>query len=290
MFTVEESPRGGVKRILLQDTQAKTSAELTPSRGGMLTSLRRGDMEYLYIDPVNLDNTQERPRCAVPVLFPCCGRMENGVYRAKGREYPMGIHGVAHTSAFQTAAQYSGGEAACTLILTSNEETRRSYPYDFEVLLRYSLTGGRLCIRQEYRNAGNGPMPFSYGFHPYFRVTKLENARVAVRAAQRVNPSTGAAEPFGEGEVSLPVTPAESGALFTGAADAAVLSDTGDGRRVRIAFDSSFQILMLWSICEKGFICIEPWNGVPDGLNTGSHLTLAPGAAHRAEISLEILS
>lgn len=168
----------------------------------------------------------------------------------------------------------------------SNPFTRQSYPFAFEVRLTYLLRGNRLTISQEYHNTGDRTMPFSFGFHPYFRISELSNLTWEIRADAAINMQSGqpmtVTQPF-----SLPYA-LESGAYFTGAREYAVFTDSGTGHNVKVGFDRNSPYLVLWSLTERGFVCVEPWNGAPDSLNSGNCSRLAPGKALHAEITIEI--
>lgn len=262
-----------------------TSAVILPAKGGTVISLCRGGKEFLYADEENLASA-ERPRCGVPFLFPACGRLNGGAYQWEGRRYEMGIHGFGHTSAWQVVRR---GVAELVLRLEDSDATRAAYPFSFRVELRYTLQPGALHIQQQYENTGGAPMPFSYGFHPYFAVGDVPGARVEVAADTQLDFAKGPIA-FGRGSAALafPDGAPEAGAAFEGAQSPAVLLDTAGGRRIAVGFDESFSRLVLWAVRGKPFLCVEPWNGTAGGLNTGDHLTLAPGGTHRAEFSIAV--
>ena len=266
-------------------TAGDTGAVILPGNGGTVQQLCRAGRDFLYVDAENLAS-DERPRCGVPFLFPICGRLRDGAYRWDGRDYALDIHGFGHTSRWEVVRQ-SAAEA--TLRLEDSAATRAVYPFRFRAELCYSLTPGLLRIRQQFENTGGGPMPFSYGFHPYFAVDGVEAARVQVQADTQMDFVRGPV-PFGADSVALsfPEGAPEAGAAFAGAASPAVLEDLAGKRRVAVGFDGSFSQLVLWAVRGKPFLCVEPWNGVANGLNTGAFETLAPGERREAEFSIGV--
>ncbi len=292
MYTIEENQKDGFCNVVLCDTDAKTSATLTPARGGMLTSFCLDGHEYIYL---NTDNyyTNERPRCAMPILFPCCGRTEDETYTWNGKEYPMTIHGIVHTISWTVTAHSTENGASVTLTRRSDEETRKLYPFDFELNFTYTLRGSTLTLHQEYRNTGSEAMPYNFGFHPYFKVSRLENARVDVIAETKAMPADpGKLAPFTPGTVTLPRECAKDSILFGGVKDRFILTDTETGRRATVHFDDNFHYGMLWNLPgmepDDNFICVEPWNGIPNSLRTGTYELLEAGSARTAELSIEI--
>ncbi len=269
----------------LRLTCGDTSAVILPGKGGTVKQLCRAGTEFLYVDAENLAS-DERPRCGIPFLFPICGRLQDRTYQWDGQPYTMDIHGFGHTSRWEIAAQSA---ASATLRLEDSDATRAVYPFRFRVELCYTLTPGRLAVRQTFTNTGTAAMPFAYGFHPYFAVADVEAARVTAQADTQLDLARGPV-PFGTGSVALPFPAgaSETGAAFAGAKSPAVLEDAAGGRRVTVAFDGSFSQLVLWAVRGKPFLCVEPWNGTANGLNTGAYETLAPGGTHTAQFAVQV--
>ena len=286
MFQVEKSRLGEFSQLVLRDTEAGSSAAIVPSRGGTLASLVCKGREYIYVHDENF-YSDERARCAVPVLFPCCGRTAEETWSWNGRQYPMGIHGFVHSCAWELKEESTDGCASVTIALSDNDFTRRYYPFAFSLRLTYALLGNALTVSLDVENCGSEPFPYTFGFHPYFCVSALHNARVDVDAPLIAKPSSSELRPYEGGECELPADIALDSILFSGAKKRAVLRDLGDGRTVTLDFDENYPYLMLCSMPERDcFICVEPWNGLPDSLNNGRYQTLAPGASHRAVFTI----
>ena len=257
-----------------------SSAVILPEKGATLISYIVDGQEYFYRDQDNLDSP-ERPRCGIPFLFPVFGRTP------QGSPYPMEIHGFGHTSVWDVI---SYGESAITLTLSDSDSTRKGYPFPFRVELTFSLQDGKLILHQKYQNPGTKPMPYAFGFHPYFAVKSVEEAVISFTAELEMDMRSGKAAPCKASSTSLsfPANATESGAFYMQVSDCAIIQ-AGDGRKIKMNFDGSFNRLVLWAVKGKDFVCVEPINSSPNGLATGDCLTLAPGDIHEAEISFEIL-
>ncbi len=264
--------------------QGELTAVILPEKGGTLTRLMRKGRDFIYEDPENLQS-QERPRCGIPFLFPMFGRLKDETYTWNGKSYHMGIHGFAHTSPWEVG---ESGTDFIELILESSPETRAMYPFDFRVTLTYRLELNQLSIRLKFENTGDVPMPFNYGFHPYFLTEKAENVQVEARAGVKIDFATGKALPFGEGVLSLtiPEGAPEAGAALAQLGSPTAIRIPSEGRQITMAQDESFTQLILWTQAGKHFLCVEPINGSPDGLNTGNYLTLAPGEVRESFLRL----
>lgn len=259
-----------------------TQAVILPEKGATVVSLKRNGEEFLYCDPSNLES-DERPRCGIPFLFPTFGRLENGSYTYNGKSYDMGIHGFAHTSAWQVV---SHTENALRLALEADQKTLAIFPFRFRVELSYTVDEGVLAIHQCFQNIGCETMPYSFGLHPYFRVASPNYGWVRINAGYCTNCNTGKKTVFGRGCISSMVQPGdgELSFIFENVQSPAILSIPAEGRRVTLRFDDSFPWLAVWKLPDSPFLCVEPINGLPNGLNTGEHFLLQPGQTRTAVV------
>ena len=114
------------------------------------------------------------------MLFPNCGKPDNGVHIFNGQAYPMEIHGMADLCPWEVE---SVGPDGVTLILESSPLTKFLYPFDFTVLMNYNLQGNTASLSMTVINEGDVPMPFSFGYHPYFVASALENVDFDIKCA-----------------------------------------------------------------------------------------------------------
>lgn len=252
-----------------------TKAVILPEKGATVISLTRNGEEFLYCNHENLESV-ERPRCGIPFLFPIFGRLKDGQYTYEGKTYSMEIHGFAHTSVWQVV-EHTGDSLRLTL--EASGETLAVYPFRFRVELCFRVSEGALSICQRYENLDDKPMPYNFGFHPYFRVNALEHAGVETTAGAHFDYAVGKPMPFGHGTitVSIPEGASESGSAFMEVKAPTVIHIPQEHRKVTMEYDENFPQLILWTQTGKPFLCVEPINGSPNGLNTGVHFTLEPG-------------
>lgn len=262
-----------------------TSAVILPEKGATVISLKKDGKEFLYCDRENI-NSPERPRCGIPFLFPIFGRLTDSVYTWEGKSYEMAIHGFGHTSVWEVAEHC---DTSLSLVLESNETTLTQYPFRFRVTLDFTIQDGTLTIAQTYENLDEKPMPYNYGFHPYFLTEKLENIQVETTADTFFDFAVGG-RAFGHGTVSLalPEGAPETGAAFMGVHGPTILHNDIEGKRLTMEFDGSFHTHVLWHQAGKKFLCVEPINGTADGLNKGIYLTLNPGEMKKAFVSFRV--
>ena len=102
------------------------------SRGAELISVVGKDgFEYIW-----QNETGEFWGGHAPLLFPHCGRILNSEYTYGGKKYEMGIHGFARKSEFELISQ---DDDLLKFSLKSSEETKKIYPFNFELIAEYKL-------------------------------------------------------------------------------------------------------------------------------------------------------
>ena len=151
------------------------------------------------------------------------------------------------------------------------------------------MNDSTLTISQKYENTGTEPMPYNYGFHPYFLTEKPEDIHVEATAAMQLDFVAGQM-PFGHKsiQVAIPDGAPEGGAFLMGVQSPTILHFPGKEKCLTMSFDDSFPGHVLWTQAGKPFLCVEPINGGADSLNTGNHLTLAPGETKVAFVSFKV--
>ena len=193
----------------------------------------------------------------------------------------MEIHGFAHTSVWRAEQQCSD---KLVLSLEHNAQTWSQYPFAFRMELTFQVREGSLIIHPSLRNQGQEPMPFQYGFHPYFLTPDPESVRVETHANFFMDGQSEQPRPFGQGQggIVLAEGAGEAGGAFLGVEGPSVV-DLGD-RKVTISQNGDYPTLILWTQAGKPFLCVEPICGTPNGLNTGDCRMLYPGETWEGKI------
>ena len=129
--------------------------------GAQLMSLRKGESEYLWQGDSNW-----WPRRA-PILFPIVGVLKDSKAESAEGTISLARHGLARLNQFEVVEQ---SPSSVTLQLKSTEETLKSYPYDFELKLIFSVAGDTLTQSYKVTNPANVVLPFTLGAHPAFNI------------------------------------------------------------------------------------------------------------------------
>jgi galactose mutarotase-like enzyme len=244
--------------------------------GAQLMNLRKDGKEYLWQrDP------QWWPRCA-PVLFPIVGNIRDDRADSAQGEIRFGRHGLARNYDFEVVEAV---ENSMTLSLSSNDDTRAAFPFDFRLNMTYALTDDALEQRFTVTNTGDVTLPFVVGGHPAFNVPApgcededfgdyvLKFAQPWTYASPTINTTTGLIDyqtRFGLVEDSD--TLALSHRLFD--VDTLIFEDVPgrtvsmvgpSGHGMRVDFEG-FDYLGVWSAANDApFVALEPWRGTATG-------------------------
>ena len=244
--------------------------------GAELVSLTGHDeVEYLWTGNPDFWNGQ------APILFPTVGRLKDKKAVIGGAEYAMGVHGFARKSEF-TLISNTRDEAVFSL--KSGEETKKMYPYDFELLVTYALNGLTLETRMEVTNLSNADMLYGIGGHPGFNVPLysgevFEDYQLVFGKKETIDaPAFTAEEEIDFGSRTRVMTGSNilplSYDLFASDAiildkpastEVAVVHKTG-GHGVKMEF-SDFPCIAFWTKKDAPYVCLEPWHGI--GVCTG---------------------
>jgi galactose mutarotase-like enzyme len=259
------------------------TAEIDP-RGAQLSVLRAGDGSDLLW---NGDPAVWAGRS--PLLFPIVGVLAGGVYRLGAKTYSLSRHGFARDKIFGLR---NASPSAAAFRLSADESTYAVYPFQFELDVRYELSGATLSVSTEIRNAGGTDMPASFGYHPGFR-WPLPFGQP--RAAHYIEFETDEPDPVRRIDAAGLLTPVrhstpianrrliladalfrEDVLIFDHIKSRSVSYGSRQGPRLRIGFpDAAY--LGVWTKPGANFICIEPWHGITDTEGFAGDFMQKPG-------------
>ena len=154
--------------------------------------------------------------------------------------------------------------------LAQDEGTRAQYPYDYDADYVVTALERGVEVRLITQNTGTRPVPVSPGWHPYFRCPAARKAQVAGNVAGFTEDKLGDDREFDFGLVPL----------TTGCRLQFRIPELG---RVTIDFSPTMRHMQFWSLPGKDFICLEPFYGPNDTINTGRR-RLDVLAGHREEL------
>lgn len=208
------------------------------------------------------------------VIFPIVGHA--GAFEAQGKTYTPKSHGVARYSEFTLADK---GEDHITLSFSSDEETKKTYPYDFDFCITYKLSGKTVEITYFVR-AKEGKIPFYVGGHPGMKAPggeatiefeNIENPVLYPIDSANAVPLKGLHRFVANKAFFGECKTFQLGSLSGGA----IYAYTRDG--YRYTYRSDCPVFAFWSNPEGGdYVCVEPWWGINDFPSAPREITLKP--------------
>jgi len=242
------------------------------TEGAELISLKKGETEYIWQADKNYWGRH------APILFPIVGKLKNNEYSYKGNTHSMSQHGFARDHNFEVFAQ---SEDSITFSLKSTAETKKSYPFDFELRVTYFLKENKLATKYQVFNTDTKDLLFSIGGHPAFNcpvddghersdyVIRLDDSHnIESKILENGTIGKQTKDVLKEGSI-LPIekdTFAEDAIIFdpNPFRKATLIHHESKQEYLSVHFQG-FPALGIWSKNEESpFVCIEPWYGIAD--------------------------
>ena len=272
---------------ILSDSEALSRLEVVPQRGGMATRWKIQGQDILYLDAERFANPELSVRGGIPILFPICGNLPDNRYQHNSKTYTLKQHGFARDLPWEVVQQGTDSCASLTLKLTSSDQTREAYPFDFQFSLTYQLQGNCLRLLQRYTNHSSEKMPFSVGFHPYFWVGDKQQLGFEIPATAYQDQKTGEFQQFsGDFDFDCPEIDLAFKSLTRHTTS---LTDQQRRLRVALTYSDLYSTLVFWTVKGKDYVCLEPWSGPRNALNTGEQLNyIEPGEICEAAVEFNV--
>ncbi|GLC32106.1 aldose epimerase [Clostridium omnivorum] len=249
----------------LKDKNTNSWVKVCPERGGIIIAYGVNGKEMLYLDSDTFYDEKANIRGGIPILFPICGQLANGCYEFNGKSYTMKNHGVARISKWIVVNKEDRDQASITIKLESNEETREMYPFDFELIFTYILKDGKLQILQQYKNNSDVKMPIYAGFHPYF-YAENKNVNYRTDATKYIDLNDNKIKDF-KGAIDL--SKMKESAVFINAKKRSISFRIEElNSNIDMQYGEEFKYVVLWSVENKNFVCVEPWMAMTNSFNT----------------------
>lgn len=221
-----------------------------------------------------------------PVLFPNVGRLKNDSYTFEGKEYHLSQHGFARDKAFIFVEKT---DTTLTFKLISNADTKKVYPFDFELICTYVLIGSTVRVRYDVVNTGENTMYYSIGAHPAFHThKKFEDYTVALYGLGEFKRYMLEIPYVIDNSVETVINPHLELEREWFAMDAVIYETdlqqvsvdvyNKENHGMRVSFKNA-QYIGIWSPYPKEapFVCIEPWQGIADTTTHNGDLTTKKG-------------
>lgn len=238
-----------------------------------------------------------------PVLFPIVGTLKNNTYNHNNKEYQLTRHGFARDMEFELVGKTS---SSASFSIHSNSATLANYPFQFELQIQYIIVHSTLEITYTVINKDTTAIPFSIGAHPAFALPgnfenyslefeKEETLEYTLLDNDLVSTQT---ETIATISNSIPLTYKlfERDALIFKKLQSNSLTILDKEKPLLKVNFEDFPNLGIWTKVGAPFICIEPWFGYSDTIESNGNLfekegviVLEANDTFQTKFSLEIL-
>jgi aldose 1-epimerase len=278
-----------------------------PGHGMLGASLRhRGEELLRRVDDLPAAATKGST-AGIPLLHPWANRLAGRLYEAAGchvtldpsspllhrDEHGLPMHGVGWPLLSWEVHEAKADRIAARLDWSSNE-LLAVFPYPHHLQMQVRLRPASLTVEITLVAGSEGPVPVSFGFHPYVGIPGLPRAqwRLTLPSMRRLLSDergipSGAEEPFAAFDAPLGATAFDDG--FAVLEEQPAFSLSGAGRRITLEFLAGYRFAQVFAPQDKDYIAIEPMTAPTNALLSGRGLKLVePGGRFRAAFRVSV--
>jgi aldose 1-epimerase len=304
----------GIETLMLESAAAGgVEARFAPGAGMVGCSLLHAGEELLG-QRDGLRAYAERPSTmGIPLLYPWANRLAEFEFQVAGRSItldpdsprleldPNGlpIHGLMsgipgwHVEAHE--ADRDRALLRASFAFDDASGLTAAFPFPHEVKIAAELRESTLSIRTAVAPTGDGPLPVSFGFHPYLRVPDVPRAewRISVPVREHLlvdgrGLPTGDREPARIGDGPLGERTFDDG--YT-SLQGEPFTLAGGGREIRLTFVRGYPFAQLYAPEDDDVVAFEPMTAPTNALVSGSDLTvIEAGDSYEAAFELTVTS
>ena len=238
-----------------------------------------------------------------PVLFPIVGTLKNSTYNHNNKEYQLTRHGFARDMEFELVGKTS---SSASFSIQSNSATLANYPFQFELQIQYIIVHSTLEITYTVINKDTTAIPFSIGAHPAFALPgNFENYSLEFEKEEPLEYTlldndlvSTQTETIASISNSIPLTYKlfeRDALIFKKLQSNSLTIHDKEKPLLKVNFED-FPNLGIWTKVGAPFICIEPWFGYSDTIESNGNLfekegviVLEANDTFQTKFSLEIL-
>ena len=239
--------------------------------GAELMSVKKDNEEYIWIgDP-------ETWKMHAPLLFPIVGMVKDNKYVYNGTEYNLQYHGYGRFLHFEIE---SLNAKQVVFLHRFDAETLKVFPFKYELRVIYTLDGISLRVEYRIKNLDSREMYFSIGAHEgYYCPEGIEAYSVIFEKPESLDCSllTGGlleyrTENIGMNIIEFPLKYEyfkNKALIFLNLRSKEIsLRNRNTGKRIKVKIDDKHTAFTLWTSPERKYICLEPWCGLPDFIDS----------------------
>ena len=226
-----------------------------------------------------------------PNLFPVIGCLKDGGFLYNGQEYKCPKHGFVRNN--KNVKLVERTENSLTFRLLYSEDSLKIYPFKFEFNIKYSLEENKLNVEHMIVNKGDNKMLFSLGGHPGFNCPINVNESYSDYFLEFQEAETAETWPVQKngliGKETVPVFDEpkiinlhphlfdEDALIFKNLNSKKVSLKSRKSKQVLSMIFNDFPYLGIWAKPMADYVCIEPWIGIADSVDTDRNFETKEG-------------
>jgi aldose 1-epimerase len=308
----ERSEDGMAALTLESEAAGGIVATFVPEAGMIGCSLRAGGEELLGQRGGLAKYVGAGSTMGIPFLHPWANRLGASRFEVAGRAVDLDrpglplkrdgaglpIHGLLTASGGWVVERHletdDGGVLAAGFDFGAHVLLMEAFPFAHTVELVAELAGAELTIATTVRAGAEGPVPISFGFHPYLRLPGAPRSEWVLEApvSERLELDdrglpTGAREPVAITPAPLADRHYDDAFLAPPAGQPFALE--GGGRRLELRLDEGYPFSQIYAPADTDAVAIEPMTAPTNALLSGEDLrVIAPGDTFTASFSIRV--
>jgi aldose 1-epimerase len=267
-------------------------AVFLPRRGMLGASLRhRGEQVLRRVDDLQTA-AAKGSTAGIPLLHPWANRLGGMRYRAAGREvqldasspmlhldaHGLPMHGVPWSRLAWEPIE-SQRDRLSARLEWSRKDLLDIFPFPHRIELTATLSPQALTLQTTLIAGPDGPVPVSFGFHPYFGISHIPRGKwqLGLPAMHRLllderGIPSGGEEPWNRFDSELGERSFDDGFALLDACPSFGL--IGGGRRITLEFLAGYRYAQIFAPNGQEFVAIEPMTAPTNALTSGHGLRI----------------
>jgi aldose 1-epimerase len=276
-------------------------AVFLPGYGMLGASLRHRGVEILGRVEDLITTAAHGSTAGIPLLHPWANRLAGPGYCVAGREvaldltssllhldaHGLPIHGVPWSLlAWEPTA--SRPDSLKARLDWTSQDLLAVFPFPHRLEMAVALSADGLTLEVTLAACSDGPVPVSFGFHPYFVLPGLSRRQWRLKLPPMrklgLDPRgipTGEEEPYSGYDAKLGELDFDYGFAVLG--ERPSFSLTGAGRSITVELLAGYGYAQIYAPRDQDYVALEPMSAPTSALTSGRGLTIVPpGGQFRA--------
>lgn len=247
-------------------TNSKLSATIN-HKGAELISLQTIAQKREYIWEGNPEFWDKHS----PILFPIVGTLKNNSYTFKNKIYHLSRHGFARDLFFNLISEK---ESELVFSTKATNDTKKVYPFNFELQIVYALKNYELEISYNILNTNSEALYYSIGGHPAFALAdEFQNYSLQFEPDEELLSFKLENGLLSENSKKMKLLNNQLPLTYSLFEDDALIFKKLHSKNIQILENQipilnfkfkDFPNFGIWTKQNAPFICLEPWIGYSD--------------------------